>query len=1542
MGISVTRFTRLRTTVCLWLVGVGLGCGPTEAPKPEAVTEVRSALLMTEADCPPNTAGHHILGGPGNDTLKGTGADECILGLGGNDVITGGGGKDTLIGGAGNDQIKGSAGNDQIFGEDGDDRLEGNGGTDTLVGGDGDDVLIGGAGPDNLQGGNGNDQIAAGGGKDVISGGAGNDIIDGEAGDDTIAGDDGDDLIENVAGDNINGGAGTDACQGPGSNVLCELPAPANCTRDAGCGTGRFCQLTTGTCVGCLTSAQCNDNTACTTDVCAGGTCTHPSTVICPAPDQCHLAGVCNPTTGVCSNQNKPNGSACSDGNACTQTDTCQTGACVGANPVVCAGPDQCHVAGVCNPSSGVCSNPNKPDGSACSDANACTQTDTCQAGACVGANPVVCAASDQCHVAGACNPTTGVCSNPNAPDGTSCNDTNACTQADACTDGACAGVVVDSDGDGIPDCTDPCPHDAANDADDDGFCADVDNCPTTANITQQDTNGDGRGDACNGPAQGAIAAGSGHTCAIREGGKVYCWGLNGEGQLGTGSMSPASLVPVQVTGLNDAVALAAGPYHTCALRPSGQVVCWGRGSSGQLGDGSFVTGAPTPVTVSGLSDAVKIAAGEYHTCALRATGAVACWGNGGSGQLGNGLNTPQPTPVAVSGLSDAVALTAGSLHSCAVRATGQVTCWGYGYYGQLGNGTLFSSSNLPVPVATLVDAVALAAGVFHTCAVRASGEVSCWGRGTEGQLGNGTFSFQVSTPAAVTGLSDAVAVTARASHTCVTRRSGEVSCWGRGTEGQLGNGATTTTTTPVVVFDLWDARAAAAGDAHTCALRANDEVVCWGGNNNGLLGTGGTTPSPVPRTTLAGSATVCPTPRSSADLPDAAFTDSNGDGIDGDLASAYFVSVTGSDSNRGTRQAPFRTIRHAIETSASHPCRYQVLVSAGTYAETVPLASGVSLWGQYDPVTWARSAANTTTIASPGNVGIVVTEYAAEGYIEGFTVSASTGTVPGTSTRALLLRDVTAPLHVRGNRLVGADGAVGLSVGSALAGYQCGGSPGLGGCNGFCTSNGERGQAGCSGAPGGGGGLVFGGWGEPGSNVSNPGSPGSIPWAQGIGGFLGTNWVALAGGAGDPGLTGGGGGGGASGLCFCGGGTAGGRGGLGGYGGGGGKPGGGAGGSFAIVAIRAAAAVVTGNELVTGLGGVGGSGSPGGAGGPGQSGSAGDACCGIPGAPGSGGNGASGGNGSPGGPGAGGGGGMSVGILLLDSAGIVLAGNTYTIGGAGPGGPGGPGGAPNGDPGITAEVFTMPSTGSVNISNAQVVEGNAGDTLLAFTISLGSPSSQDVTVSYATGDGTAQAGADYATVNNGVVTFSPGETAKQVNVSVTGDLLVETDETLTVTLSNPINAFIGVGQGVGTIIDDDLLGAGADADYCTVQFPHSFAVQAGAVTPSIYGQLYEAGLTETPDPAPGVTAEVGFGALGSQPWLAGWTWSPAAWNIQAGNNDEYVASFMAPSPGDYSYVYRFSLSGGSGWTYCDGNGSGSNAGLSFDVADMPVMSVMP
>lgn len=211
---------------------------------------------------------------------------------------------------------------------------------------------------------------------------------------------------------------------------------------DRGSLNGTSADCCSSTCQFKTSGASCSDASVCTqTDQCnATGSCVGSNPVVCTALDQCHVAGTCNPVSG-CSNPIRPNGTTCSDGTLCTQTDTCQNGTCTGTNPVVCTASDQCHVAGTCDPATGACSNPPKANGTVCNDGSACTSGETCQSGTCGSpTSTVTCTALDQCHDVGVCNPATGVCSNPAKPNGTTCNDANACTTSDVCTIGVCGG----------------------------------------------------------------------------------------------------------------------------------------------------------------------------------------------------------------------------------------------------------------------------------------------------------------------------------------------------------------------------------------------------------------------------------------------------------------------------------------------------------------------------------------------------------------------------------------------------------------------------------------------------------------------------------------------------------------------------------------------------------------------------------------------------------------------------------------------------------------------------------------------------------------------------------------------------------------------------------------------------------------------------------------------------------------------------------------------------------------------------------------------
>jgi len=307
---------------------------------------------------------------------------------------------------------------------------------------------------------------------------------------------------------------------------------------------------------------------------------------------------------------------------------------------------------------------------------------------------------------------------------------------------------------------------------------------------------------------------------------------------------------------------LAGGGRFTCAALEGGAVRCWGEGGSGQLGDRGTAT-RTSPVAVMGLADVAQVSAGYEHACARKTDGTVWCWGAGSNGRLGNGASVDSPAPVQVTGITNAVTVSAGYYHSCAVTADGRALCWGRG--SDIGTGSI-SSSNTPVAVMGVAGAVDVAAGRSTSagnsptsCAVVAGGAVRCWGDGGEGQLGNGTRDSSLA-PVAVTGITNARSVVVGAVHACALLTDGTVSCWGEGSAGAVGPNGQDFTTTPVTVTGIAGAQSLVAGDGFTCALLTGGTLQCWGRGPSGELGRGAIpavgadrSPAPAPVVGLSG-----------------------------------------------------------------------------------------------------------------------------------------------------------------------------------------------------------------------------------------------------------------------------------------------------------------------------------------------------------------------------------------------------------------------------------------------------------------------------------------------------------------------------------------------------------------------------------------------------------------------------------------------------------------------------------------------------------------
>ncbi len=351
-------------------------------------------------------------------------------------------------------------------------------------------------------------------------------------------------------------------------------------------------------------------------------------------------------------------------------------------------------------------------------------------------------------------------------------------------------------------------------------------------------------------PAFSSVSTGFTHACGVTSAGAAMCWGKNTTGELGNGTVRGYA-TPVAVVGLGSGVQqVTAGDKHTCALTSAGGVSCWGYNKVGQLGNGTTTTSI-TPVPVSGLGSGVRsVSAGWDHTCIVTTAGAVKCWGFNAYGELGNGTTTDALTPVDVVGLGSGVlAVSVGTYHSCAITAAGGVKCWGSNLQGELGNGTLVNSAT-PVDVTGLTSAAASvsAGGNAHTCAVTTSGAAKCWGRNSSGELGNGT-GVRSSTPVDVTGLGGGIrSVVTSLAHSCAVTTGGAMVCWGQNYSGQLGLGTTTNALSPVGVSGLGNGVASSSqgGGYYTCAVTSAG-ARCWGSNFNGQLGTGTTVDSVTP-----------------------------------------------------------------------------------------------------------------------------------------------------------------------------------------------------------------------------------------------------------------------------------------------------------------------------------------------------------------------------------------------------------------------------------------------------------------------------------------------------------------------------------------------------------------------------------------------------------------------------------------------------------------------------------------------------------------------
>jgi alpha-tubulin suppressor-like RCC1 family protein len=442
----------------------------------------------------------------------------------------------------------------------------------------------------------------------------------------------------------------------------------------------------------------------------------------------------------------------------------------------------------------------------------------------------------------------------------------------------------------------------------------------------------------------------------------VFGFGGDNEGHLGDGSKRGNHIrtTPVALPALGGVVQIVQTDGTGLALLDDSDVMAWGEGSDGQLGNGG-TTSSSSAIPVPGLTGVTSVASGEAQL-ALRSDGTVAAWGGNQLGAVGDGTTTDKHVPVPVEGLSEVVGIAADLGHSLAVRSDGRVLEWGARYAPASG------ISDVPVEVPGISGAVAVSAGVSSALALLADGEVLTWGSARSGELGNGETEGEPVGPQRVCALgisgpcpsgpflAGVAQVAGGNEFDAVRLEDGTVAAWGLNDFGELGTGSNkgpegcgvgpdSCSSTPVAVEGLSGVTQVAVGEEHTLALLSAGGVEAWGAGGDGQLGNGMTQNvfSPEPVSALSGIVSIF------AGGSDSYALGPQRPGVTklkpGHGGSGTTVTVTGPNLltatgvNFGATPAASFTVTSASTITATAPA-----LAPGTYEVTVTSPSGTSL----------------------------------------------------------------------------------------------------------------------------------------------------------------------------------------------------------------------------------------------------------------------------------------------------------------------------------------------------------------------------------------------------------------------------------------------------------------------------------------------------------------------------------------------------------------------------------------------------------------------
>lgn len=450
----------------------------------------------------------------------------------------------------------------------------------------------------------------------------------------------------------------------------------------------------------------------------------------------------------------------------------------------------------------------------ACSGDGACVEPLVCRFGACTNeCVDVACVPGATCRDGACFDPATMVCESDLDCPGLACIDGRClvvclsgrdCRFGSDCIEGSCvpsdfdagpqdSGEAPDGGSDGAVDATPP-------------FCD-----PSVLDVIDLDV-------------------GEAFACALVEDGSVWCWGSNGAGQLGNPALAVGSTTTasaVRVAEVDDAVAIATGHSHACALLADRTVVCWGDHTRGQCGVGAPTENVRSPRAVVSSEGFSELALGGFASCALDGD-IVSCFGSRSGGALADGSTSGiADVPVLATEVGPTRALDYEHAGGAALLADGSVFTWGDSALG-------VTNSTYDTP--SFVDSVAIVMGEAHACLLRPEGQVYCAGDNSVGQLGDPARGASDPSFGLVGGLTGITQLSATSSNTCARSGEGDVHCWGANLNGSLGLGDTLQRSEPERVDLPGPAAHIAVGRAFSCAI-VGGRVYCWGSSVSGGLG---------------------------------------------------------------------------------------------------------------------------------------------------------------------------------------------------------------------------------------------------------------------------------------------------------------------------------------------------------------------------------------------------------------------------------------------------------------------------------------------------------------------------------------------------------------------------------------------------------------------------------------------------------------------------------------------------------------------------------